>query len=342
MPILNQGRLSAVLYLENTLATNVFTPERLHVLNILSSQIAVAIDNARLYENLEQKVEERTIQLKNAQEENLKKAHRAGMADIAKETLHNVGNILNSIKTIADTINKHTVYSALSGMTSANQILKEHMENLQNSLADDPRGIKIMDYYSALETFFYDEKDLTDRQINRLRRKVDEIVTVIQELQNHIGTDDAYQENIRLKEEVKFVLETKRDNLASENIKIMEVYNDVPLIRAQKSKLAYILDTLITNAKEAMENAPEEKKVISIEITKLQAKVILNIHDNGNGIPKENIQRIFFHGFTTKTGRTGHSLHNCANSMTEIGGKIFAQSNGAGKGTTFTLEFPIL
>jgi len=68
-PILNQGNLTGILYLENNLATDAFTPERLTVLSILSAQAAIAIENALFYRTLEQKVEERTGQLSQANEE---------------------------------------------------------------------------------------------------------------------------------------------------------------------------------------------------------------------------------------------------------------------------------
>lgn len=68
-PILNQGNLTGILYLENNLATDTFTPERLTVLNILSSQAAIALENALFYRTLEQKVEERTTQLGQANQE---------------------------------------------------------------------------------------------------------------------------------------------------------------------------------------------------------------------------------------------------------------------------------
>ena len=52
MPLVNQGKLSGLLYLENNLTTNAFTPERLEVIRVLSSQAAISIDNARLYSDL--------------------------------------------------------------------------------------------------------------------------------------------------------------------------------------------------------------------------------------------------------------------------------------------------
>ena len=68
-PIINQGQFLGILYLENNLTARAFTPDRLEVLNILSSQAAISIENARLYQTLEDKVEERTAQLAEANQE---------------------------------------------------------------------------------------------------------------------------------------------------------------------------------------------------------------------------------------------------------------------------------
>lgn len=62
-PILNQGQLIGIVYLENSLTPDAFTAERVTVLNILSAQAAIALENARFYRTLEDKVEERTAQL---------------------------------------------------------------------------------------------------------------------------------------------------------------------------------------------------------------------------------------------------------------------------------------
>lgn len=63
LPIINRGSNKGVLYLENNLASGAFKQDRIELLSLLSSQIAVSIENALLYENLEHKVEERTNQL---------------------------------------------------------------------------------------------------------------------------------------------------------------------------------------------------------------------------------------------------------------------------------------
>ena len=63
VPLLNQGQLKGIVYLENNLTTAAFTSNRVELLNILSAQAAISIDNSRLYQTLEQRVEERTQEL---------------------------------------------------------------------------------------------------------------------------------------------------------------------------------------------------------------------------------------------------------------------------------------
>ena len=76
MPLVRQGRLDGMLYLENNLATGAFTPGRIEVINLLAAEIAISLSNARLYDNLQQNnrmhevnVEERTRDLALANQE---------------------------------------------------------------------------------------------------------------------------------------------------------------------------------------------------------------------------------------------------------------------------------
>jgi serine phosphatase RsbU (regulator of sigma subunit) len=68
-PLQHQGKLAGIIYLENNLTTGAFTPDRLDVLKILSAQAAISIENAQLYQTLEDKVKERTAQLAGANAE---------------------------------------------------------------------------------------------------------------------------------------------------------------------------------------------------------------------------------------------------------------------------------
>jgi len=66
----------------------------------------------------------------------------------------------------------------------------------------------------------------------------------------------------------------------------------------------------------------------------------IDVCDNGIGIPKENLTRIFEHGFTTKKTGHGFGLHSTALSANELSGSITAHSDGPGKGAVFTVELP--
>ena len=68
--------------------------------------------------------------------------------------------------------------------------------------------------------------------------------------------------------------------------------------------------------------------------------VFVSITDNGEGISEENLTKIFTHGFTTKADGHGFGLHTCANLMTEMNGRLIAESDGPGCGSIFTLVFP--
>ena len=89
-PLLNQGKLNGILYLENNLSTGVFTPERVEILRILSVQAAISIENSRLYKQLEdysyileQKVKQRTNALIQANQELERLASLDGLTQVA-------------------------------------------------------------------------------------------------------------------------------------------------------------------------------------------------------------------------------------------------------------------
>ncbi|HEX5804635.1 MAG TPA: diguanylate cyclase [Azospira sp.] len=85
-PILQQGKLVGMLYLENNLTAGAFTEGRLELLRVLSAQAAISIDNALLYGRLEHKVEERTQKLQDslATQERLNAELQASSAELER------------------------------------------------------------------------------------------------------------------------------------------------------------------------------------------------------------------------------------------------------------------
>ena len=71
--------------------------------------------------------------------------------------------------------------------------------------------------------------------------------------------------------------------------------------------------------------------------------VDLQVRDDGIGIAQENLQEIFVRGFTTKRkgGVAAPDLHWCANRVTAMGGKLYAESPGLNRGATFHVLLPL-
>ena len=65
------------------------------------------------------------------------------------------------------------------------------------------------------------------------------------------------------------------------------------------------------------------------------------VSDTGEGILRENLDRIFSHGFSTKKDGHGFGLHSAMLAAKELGGSLHVQSDGLGRGATFTLELPL-
>jgi signal transduction histidine kinase len=66
------------------------------------------------------------------------------------------------------------------------------------------------------------------------------------------------------------------------------------------------------------------------------------VKDSGIGLAPENLTRIFAHGFTTKRDGHGFGLHSGALDAKQMGGALWAESEGPGLGATFVLELPLL
>ncbi|WNR46300.1 AAA family ATPase [Paenibacillus roseipurpureus] len=94
-PILHQGNLVGVFYLENNLTRNAFTSDRLDVIKLLSAQAAISIENARLYNDLESKVKERTNELILME---------TSRRDLLSNISHDLGTPLTSIQGYVEAI----------------------------------------------------------------------------------------------------------------------------------------------------------------------------------------------------------------------------------------------
>jgi signal transduction histidine kinase len=116
-------------------------------------------------------------------------------------------------------------------------------------------------------------------------------------------------------------------------------FSEVPPITVDKHKVLQILVNIIRNAKYACQDTTEKRVTVRIRATAVA--VLVSVIDTGVGIPKENIERIFGHGFTTRPDGHGFGLHSSAIAANELGGTLHAESAGPGLGAMFTLSLPL-
>ncbi len=97
----------------------------------------------------------------------------------------------------------------------------------------------------------------------------------------------------------------------------------------------------LKNARDAVKEADVENRMITVQIEVSDTIAQIRIIDNGIGIERENLEKIFAYGYTTKEKGHGYGLHGCANNAMEMGGSLTVSSEGAGAGATFNLVLPI-
>ncbi len=118
--------------------------------------------------------------------------------------------------------------------------------------------------------------------------------------------------------------------------------DDTPLVRANESKLGQVLINLIVNASQAMPARPASENVVVVRTRRsASGEAILEVEDNGSGIPPDVLPRVFDPFFTTKPIGlgTGLGLPVCNGIVTSLGGRIEVESE-LGRGTKFSVILP--
>jgi two-component system NtrC family sensor kinase len=129
--------------------------------------------------------------------------------------------------------------------------------------------------------------------------------------------------------------------MSRHEITLIRDYGEVPPILVEKHKVLQILVNLIRNAKHALTDGNPREKRLTVRIAMRGTdRVVVSVSDNGIGIAREDMERIFAHGFTTKPDGHGFGLHSGVLAAREMGGSLTAHSEGRGTGATFTLELP--
>jgi PAS domain S-box-containing protein len=271
----------------------------------------------------------------------LEASRRAGMAEIATNVLHNVGNILNSVNVSAALVESKLRKSRARGLTQAVRLMDEHAHDLGDFLTRDEKGKLVPRYLSrTMQQLAKEQQDMME-ELEHLTRSIDHIKAVVATQQSYAGRPFLL-EPVQICELAEDALRMNSSVLARHHVTVVKKYAPVPVVQLDRSRVLQILVNLISNAGQAVESAAADSHVITVKIDAVEGSSIrVRVKDEGEGIAQQNLTRMFAHGFTTRKSGHGFGLHSCALAARQMGGTLTAHSDGPGKGAVFTLELPI-
>ncbi len=274
------------------------------------------------------------------QEQLLVTAHRAGMADAATGVLHNVGNVLNAVNVSASRVTNAVSRSKTERLKNVVALIDEHADRLGAFFSEDEKGKRLPEYLSKLATHLAAERDVVREEVQSLVSHVDHIREIIRVQQSFAGSQGVLA-TCSLSDVVEDALTMAGAPFAGKGIQVIREYEELPPTMLERTKLLQALLNVILNAKWALLASDRQDKLLTVTLTRSgEDRVCIEVTDNGVGIPKENLTKVFHHGFTTKSDGHGFGLHNACNALAELGGSLAASSDGPGTGATLSVELP--
>jgi PAS domain S-box-containing protein len=275
-------------------------------------------------------------ELEHVHKQLLVASRQAGMAEVASNVLHNVGNVLNSVNVSASLVSERIAKSKCTRLDQVAALLTEHAGNLASFLAG-PQGKHLPGYLGELAGALVSERDVAVAELEALRSNVEHIKEIVA-MQQSYARRGGIIETLDVRALVEDSLRMNEGAFSRHGVTIIRDYEDVPLIQVDKHKVLQILVNVIRNAKYACQEA---EKRVTVRIRATNAALLVAVIDTGVGIPRENLERIFSHGFTTRPDGHGFGLHSSALAAKALGGSLHAESAGPGQGATFTLALPL-
>ena len=267
-------------------------------------------------------------------------SRQAGMAEIATNVLHNVGNVLNSVNISASLVEDRVKKPRAAGLNKVVGLLQQHETDLGAFVSVDERGKHLPFYLGQLSEHLLLDQKVALQELESLRKNIDhikEIVSMQQSYSKLVGVP----ERLAVSTLVDDALRMNMGAFNRHGVTVKCDYQEVPQIVVEKHKVLQILVNLLRNAKYACEAAERNNKHVDVRVARHADGVQISIADNGIGIQPEHMTRIFSHGFTTKKDGHGFGLHSGALAAREMGGALRVESAGPGSGATFTLELPL-
>lgn len=333
IPLLIEDNLIGVFSVESA-ERKMFSDRDELLVSIVANQAASAIHNARLYRaeadrraelaelnrTLEDRVRARTAELecanrelRDTQAQLVQSGKMASLGMLVAGVAHEINTPIGSIAANADVVRR------------AAEIVKERIES-DDVPADLAADSRLQRAITTLQQASETERVACQR-----------ISSIVRSLRNFARLDESEEKSVDLHEGIESTLSLLAHELEP-RVEIVKRYGDLPSVHCFPGQLNQVFMNLLNNASCAMNGEGR----ITITTERDGDQVILRFADSGAGIAKENLDKIFDPGFTTKgvgVG-TGLGLAICYRIIQNHHGTIEVKSE-VGRGTEFALRLPI-
>jgi predicted ATPase/signal transduction histidine kinase len=276
LPVVRQAELVGLLYLENDLVKGAFTGNRIAILDALAAQIAISLENARLYEafrelsgNLEARVREAVEELDQKNRAMVLQSRQAIMGEMLGNIAHQWRQPLNTLALLAQELRMTQKFDTLT---------KESLE------ANVAKTMEIIQHMSkTIDDFRYFFRPEKEQVSFRLLSVLEKALSLLE------GTFHAY------------------------NISVQTVASADPVLEGFPNEYSQVLLNLLNNSKDAFLARQVSDPSIVITVSAQRGRSVVTIADNAGGIPEEILDKIFDLYFTTKGPEqgTGVGLFMC-------------------------------
>jgi len=265
---------------------------------------------------------------------------QAGAGELARGVLHNIGNAMTPVgvrlANLAERLRQAPADDAAAALA---ELGRE---------ADDPQRRADLEEFVRLAcgelarivSAAREDAAVMNRQAGAVQSMLSE--------QMRSARHEQVIEPVRLPELLAQSLEIVPDACRQRlTIEAHETLRSVGVVRVARTVLRLVLQNLIINAADAVRDAGKAQGMLRISAEIVpgaeRAQLHLECRDDGVGIAPQNLERVFEKGFSTKSRETnqGIGLHWCANALAALGGRIWAASDGPGRGAALHFTVPL-